>query len=760
MNLSQLVYWLKHHDYFAKNIVHWEQLPAREAQFGEMPDDLENSLRAVLENQGIKKLYIHQSEAYRKITEGKNVALLTPTASGKTLAYNLPVLNNILQNPSTRALYLFPTKALAQDQLKGIYRIIEAMEAPIKTYTFDGDTPVQARKAIRQAGQIVISNPDMLHQGILPHHTIWLKLFESLRYVVIDEIHYYRGVFGSHFANVIRRLKRVAEFYGSKPQFICCSATMGNAKEFIETIVGEEVELIERNGAPSGEKHVIFYNPPVVNAQLGIRKGVIGETRKLGALFLEADLQTIIFARSRIKVEVLSTYLKKIAGDKWGKPELVRGYRGGYLPSERRAIENGLKNNTVKTVVSTNALELGIDIGTLDVAIMAGYPGGVASTWQQAGRAGRRNSSSVAIVVATASPLDQFLMKNPDYFFSLTPEENNIDPNNLAILMSHLKCAAFEIPFKEDENFGVDVTRDILEYLAENKILKKSGDKYFWMQDTYPAETVGLRSASPDNVVIIDTTNGDKVIGEADLFSAPMLVHTDAIYIHEGEQYYVDKLDWERKKAYVHKVKVDHFTDAVTKTDIQILEEDRSEKHEGFTLNFGEINVSNVVTGYKKIKMYSHENIGYGKVLMPEVEMATTAFWIEFLPEFIEQTGIEQQENFSSALNGIGFNLRNILPIYVRCDVSDIRTVPMVRAPHSGLPTLYVYDNFPGGTGLSDKLVKNYREILHASYLSIKGCECEGGCPSCVGPGPESDNSIKENSLKILELLLQEADGS
>ena len=753
MNLNQLVSWLQNHEYFSKNIAHWEEIPAKEARYKAFPDGINEKLLQALAHKGIKQLYTHQHEAYEKIKSGENITLLTPTASGKTLAYNLPIINDILENPSARALYLFPTKALAQDQLKEIYSLIDLMQAPIKTYTFDGDTPAQARKAIRQAGQIVITNPDMLHQGIMPHHTIWLKLFETLKYIVIDEIHYYRGVFGSHLANVLRRLKRIAAFYGCTPQFICCSATMSNAQEFVEKVIGEEVTVIDENGAPAGEKHVVFYNPPVVNKQLGIRKGVIAECRRLGSLFLETGVQSIIFAKSRIRVEIISTYLKNFAAKKWGKPYLVKGYRGGYLPSERRDIENGLKTDKIKIVVSTNALELGIDIGSLDVSIMAGYPGSVASTWQQAGRAGRRQSSSIAIIVASSSPLDQFLMNLPEYFFEKNAEENNIDPDNLSILMSHIKCAAFELPFEENEIFGIDATPEILEFLEENRILKKSGNKYYWMQETYPAETISLRSASPDNVVIVDTTEQEKVIGETDLFSAPMLVHKEAIYIHEGRQYHVDNLDWERKKAYVHQVDVDYFTDAITKTNIKILMDDKEEEKKNFHIHWGEINVSNVVTGYKKIKMYSHENVGYGKVLLPEIEMATTSFWIQFLPDFIEQMEMDE-EQFSAALNGMGFNLRNILPIYIRCDVNDIRSVPVVRSPYTRFPTLYIYDNFPGGTGLSDKLLKNYKDIFTACLQSIKSCECKTGCPSCIGPALEGDRLTKVKTAELLEYII------
>ncbi|MCJ7577496.1 MAG: DEAD/DEAH box helicase, partial [candidate division Zixibacteria bacterium] len=506
MNLLQILDQFKTDNYIKDCISHWEVIPPKEAIFSEFPQGIETRIKSVLEKRGIRKLYSHQASAIENIFSGKNVVIVTPTASGKTLCYNLPVVNKILEKPESRALYLFPTKALSQDQVAELHQLITDLDSDIKTYTFDGDTPRSARIAIRTAGHIVVTNPDMLHTGILPHHTRWIKLFENLKFVVIDEIHHYRGVFGSHLANVIRRLKRICRFYGSDPQFICCSATIANPLELTQKIIEEEVVLIDNNGAPSGEKHFILYNPPVINRELGIRKSYINESQRIAAKFLENDIQTIIFARSRLRVEVLLTYLSDVMKKMKKSPDSLRGYRGGYLPLQRREIEKGLREGKIRGVVSTNALELGIDIGQLDVCVMAGYPGNIASTWQQAGRAGRRTDVSVAILVANSSPLDQYIINHPDYFFSQSPESGIVDPNNLIILVSHLKCAAFELPFSDGDKFGVDATEKILAHLEENRILHHVDGKWHWTAEIYPAEKVSLRSASPENFVILDST--------------------------------------------------------------------------------------------------------------------------------------------------------------------------------------------------------------------------------------------------------------
>jgi len=751
MNINQIIDFLQHTPEFMGQVTHWERIPPREAQYGPMPDGIHPKLVEALQSRGIEQLYSHQSEAVEEVLQGKHVVVVTPTASGKTLCYNLPVLQSVLENPENRALYLFPTKALSQDQVAELHGLVGKLGVDIKTYTFDGDTPVSARKAIRLVGHIVVTNPDMLHQGILPHHTKWVKLFENLKTVVIDEVHSYRGVFGSHLANLVRRLKRICNFYGARPQFIGCSATIANPKELFEKLVEEEVVLIDNNGAPRGEKHFIFYNPPVVNRELGIRKSSVKEVRAIAKHFLGAGVQTIVFARSRLRVEILLTYLKDVMKSLKRSPQLVRGYRGGYLPNERREIERGLREGTIQGVVSTNALELGIDIGQLSVSLMAGYPGTIASTWQQAGRAGRRESVSAAVLVATSGPLDQYIINHPEYFFKRSPEMGIVDPNNLVILLSHVKCAAFELPFRDGERFGVDATDELLKYLEEHRVLHHAGDQYHWTSEAYPAEEISLRRAAPDNVVIVDTTEGERVIGEVDLYSAPMLVHDEAIYIHEGKQYHVDKLDWERRKAYVRRVDVDHYTDAQTKTDIRVMDAFESAPVKGGKKGHGEVSVTTLATLFKKIKFDSHENVGAGKIHLPEITMHTTAYWWE-LDEGVKERISLSEVNLGDALKAVANVLENVVPLWVMTDPRDLRTVPMLRSPFSALPTVYIYEHTPGGVGYSQKIFGLHEELLKAARELIRSCGCVSGCPSCVGPVMEVGERGKESALKLLEL--------
>lgn len=767
MNPPQLLDQLKNDPNFMANVTSWSVQPSEEAQYADFPSNMNPSLIQAINQHGIKKLYTHQAQAVALVLEGKNVVVVTPTASGKTLCYNLPVLNTVMANPETRALYLFPTKALSQDQVAELHDLVKLLgrniNFDIKAYTFDGDTPASARKAIRSSGHIVVTNSDMLHQGILPHHTKWVKLFENLRYVVIDELHNYRGVFGSHLANVLRRLRRICNFYGSNPQYICCSATIANPKELAEQITEKSIELVDRNGAPQGEKHFILYNPPMVNRELGIRKSYIKEARIIARHFLLNDIQTIVFARSRLRVEILVTYLKEIMRIAKKSADLIRGYRGGYLPTERRAIERGLRNGEILGVVSTNALELGIDIGQLQAAVMAGYPGTIASAWQQAGRAGRRAEASVAILVASSAPIDQYIVNHPDYFFGKPPESAVVDPNNLVILLDHIKCGAFELPFEDNEKFGVETTREILEFLEENRVLHyvppilheneeiQEPGKFHWMTDAYPAEAVSLRSATPENVVIIDTTHEEKVIGEINLLDAPIMLHDDAIYIHESKQYHVDKLDWDRQKAYVHQVEVDYFTDAHTDTSLRVLDVfEEAEIPEG-KKGFGEVNVHWQTTKYKKLKFETHENIGFGKVELPELEMHTTAYWWEFESNIGEKL-LLSQTTLGDGLKALANVIRTVVAIFMMCDPKDIRSVPMVRAPMSQRPTIYVYDNHAGGVGFSRKMFHLQGEIKKAALELIQSCSCEYGCPSCVGPVLEVGDKGKESSVALLNL--------
>ena len=754
MTINEYIKTLRNDPVFMDNVTSWQVLPARAARYGDFPAGLDGRILETLKRRGIERPYIHQSHAIEAALAGQDLVVVTPTASGKTLCYNVPVLQSILEDEASRALYLFPTKALSSDQVAELYGMIQAMGAEIKAYTYDGDTPAAARTAIRQAGHVVVTNPDMLHQGILPHHTKWVKLFENLKYVVIDEIHAYRGVFGSNLANVIRRLKRVCAFYGARPTFICCSATIRNPKELAETMTGQKMLLVDENGAPSGERHVVFYNPPVVNAQLGIRVGAIPETRGIAASLLRAGVQHIVFARSRLTVEVLTRYLKDMVRDPLGNAGRVRGYRGGYLPTQRREIERELRAGNITSVVSTNALELGIDIGQLDACVLCGYPGTIASTWQQAGRAGRRGSVSLLIVVASSSPLDQYIIQHPEYFFRQSPEQALINPNNLYILLNHIKCAAYELPFEEGEAFeGVEDTAELLAYLKDENILRQVSGKYYWMAEEFPQAGINLRSASDQNFLIVDITDPKKhrVIGEMDRFTVPMLLHQYAIYMHEGTQYQVEQLDFDDKKAYIRRVDVGYYTDADLTTSLKVLDEFEREDEGPIGRARGEVLTSSIVTVFKKIAFDTHENLGWGPVTLPELEMQTTATWWT-LPESLEEK--YEKEPLKNALVGLAHLLRHIAPMYLMCAPQDISVVYHVRDTFTGRPTIYLYDSVPGGIGLSDRVYEMQRELFLRARELLEACPCKDGCPSCVGAsaGPGAKGTL----LSILDGLLKE----
>ena len=733
MTLSEFVRALRDDSRFMENVTEWRVLPAREAKYAPFPEELDARIVQVLKARGIERLYTHQRQALDCALAGRDFVVVTPTASGKTLCYNLPVLNAILKDNAARALYLFPTKALSSDQVSELYSMVEALGADIKAFTYDGDTPASARTAIRQAGHVVVTNPDMLHQGILPHHTKWVRLFENLKYVVIDEIHAYRGVFGSNLANVLRRLERICAFYGAHPTFICCSATIHNPKELAENMTARTMTMIDDNGAPAGRRHVIFYNPPVINRQLGIRAGSLPTTRDIAARLVRAGVQSIVFARSRLAVEVLVRYAKDIVRDPLGNAGRVRGYRGGYLPTLRREIERELRAGNVDLVVSTNALELGIDIGQLDACVMCGYPGTIASTWQQAGRAGRRSNESLMILVASSNPLDQYIIGHPDYFFGQSPERAFINPDNLYILLNHLKCAAYELPFQEGEKFGnVEETDELLRYLADQNILRLVSGRWYWMAEEFPQAGVNLRSASDQNFLIIDITNPKKhrVIGEMDRFTVPMLLHKYAIYMHEGRQYQVEELDFDDKKAYIREVDVGYYTDADLTTSLKVLDEFESEPLGLLSRHRGEVLVSSIVTLFKKIRFDTHENLGWGPVTLPELEMQTTACWWT-LPAGLEAK--YGKDDMKTAMVALAYLMRHIAPMYLMCAPTDISVVYHVKDPFSDRPTVYLYDHIPGGVGLSDRMYEMNMELFIEARRMLAACPCENGCPSCVG---------------------------
>ena len=755
-----------------------KHIPAREAQFAPMPAWVRPELAAAYAAKGVSQLYSHQARAVELARAGRNLVVVTPTASGKTLCYNLPVLNAVLENPDTRALYLFPTKALAQDQLAELHSLSQALADSFGVFTYDGDTPADARKAIRQQGHIVLTNPDMLHAGILPHHTRWTRVFENLRYIVLDELHTYRGVFGSHLCNVLRRLKRIANFYGSHPQFICSSATIGNPGELAEALLEDNVEVVDENGAPAGEKFFVFYNPPVVSRFLGIRRSYIGETSRMAQELLSRDLQTIVFANSRLHTEVLLTYLQEQNPLPPGANETIRGYRGGYLPSERREIERGLRTGAVRGVVSTNALELGIDVGSLDACVMAGYPGTIASTWQRAGRAGRRSGASAAVMVASSAPLDQYVVKHPEYFFGNSAERAFIQPDNLEILVNHVKCAAFELPIRATERFGSVDLPLLCEKLSEAGFLHQSGANWHWTQQAYPADTISLRAVTSDNFVIIDTTSAEhgapRVIGETDFTSALSTLHPKAIYLHGAEQYHVERLDFEQRKAYVKRVDVEYFTQAIKYTQVKVLGTEAEESVRGPAARVhGDVLVRSQVVGFKKIKFFSMENVGDGKLELPENEMHTTAYWITLRRPLVASLPYSISDR-QDGMFGLLYALESVATLLLMCDRRDLGTAigerppapvgadPSVRPDASKIateeqeffePNLYLYDAYPGGIGFSAPLYEVHDLLVEKTRELIASCACEKGCPSCVGPAGEKSEHAKDVALAILNHL-------
>jgi DEAD/DEAH box helicase domain-containing protein len=790
------------------------RLPAVPARFAPYPDGVDPRLRAALSVRGVEQLYTHQAEAFEHVLAGRNVVTITPTASGKTLCYNGPVLSAILQDPSTRALYLFPTKALAQDQLAELHTLSELLSADseleIGVFTYDGDTPSDARRSIRGKAHVVLSNPDMLHSGILPHHPRWAKLFENLRFVVIDELHAYRGVFGSHLSNILRRLQRICRHYGSDPIFICSSATIANPRELAEGLTGRPFSLVDQSGAPRGEKFFLFVNPPVVNAQLGIRRSYLSEARRVSLEFLKHNLQLILFAQSRLAVEILTTYLKDAFHGPPGAADVVRGYRGGYLPNRRREIERGLREGLVRAVVSTNALELGIDIGALDVSVLAGYPGTIAATWQRAGRAGRRTTRSAAVLVASSAPIDQFIVRNPSYFFDASPEHALINPDNLHILVDHVKCAAFELPFQDAERFGGEDLQEVLGVLGEEGFVHHADGQWNWTNESYPADAVSLRSVSSDNFVVVDITHDERVIGETDFTSGPSTLHEKAIYIVEGALYQVARFDFDGRKAYVRSVDCDYYTTAISYAKVTILETFESgvgmssgsgirdpwsespescgealdalpdpgsrttdPDSEGVIVSarrsHGEVHVVSRVVGFKKIKFYTNENVGSGDLDLPEQQMHTSSYWLTISAAVMAALPYSIADR-RDGIVGLAFAMKNIAQLLLMCDGHDIglsvdggaldrpirtggiSTVPDALATE---PNIFIYDNYPGGIGFSRPLFAMHSELLDRTRDLIAGCPCDSGCPSCVGPEGHTGPYAKRVALHILSSVIR-----
>jgi len=809
---------LRREPWAERRIAHAVTLPAQEAELRPWPERLHPELVAALRARGLDRAYSHQAEAIEAALDGRDVTLVTPTASGKSLGFVVPVLESWLRDPDSRSLWLFPTKALAQDQLAGLRDVVERLGPErrdrLRAATFDGDTPAGLRRAIREGGHIVVTNPDMLHSGILPHHTGWAGLLRSLRYVVIDELHAYRGLFGSHLANVLRRLLRLCRFYGSNPTVICCSATIGNPGELAERLLGRPVQVIDRNGAPRAERHLWFWAPPLSDATLGVRRSAVLEARRLIAELLRRDLQVIGFCRSRSSVEVLLSYLRRLQGGRPGDAPAIRGYRGGYLPLERRAIEAGLRGGSVRAVIATNALELGVDIGGLDASVLVGYPGTLASTWQQLGRAGRRDQPSLGVFIASDAPLDQFLLRHPDYLLETPAERGLVDPDNLLVLGSHLQAATFELALADGEPFGSAppaLTGSLLECFAEDGLVHRSAGRFHWSADAFPAEAISLRRAAAGNVVIIDTSSDPdgpgqgpqgpwagsgggrpgshgRVIGEVDQFSAPVLVHDDAIYLHEGRQYHVERLDWEEKRAYVHPVAVDHYTLAETRQTVRVPERFAGPVGERVLRSHGEVRVSRLATVYKKVRFLTHENVGWGPIHLPEQDLHTTAVWAGFPPAELTILSTAEQE---AGLRGASRALHAAACLLCMCDPRDLGTHVELRtqagpegpypAPEAlgppapgepqefapgwrptpeaalpveggaGWPAVYLFDATPGGVGFAEACFDRFAELVGAAIALAAGCACSAGCPSCVGPPPSGVDG-RAAALRMLRL--------
>ena len=778
-------------------------IAGREGSYAPIPDGVPAALKEALKARGIDQLYSHQAEAWDATQRGEHVAIVTPTASGKSLCYTLPVMSAAMTGRA-KALYLFPTKALAQDQVAELLELNRAGDLGVKAFTFDGDTPGDARQAIRLHGDIVVSNPDMLHQAILPHHTKWAQFFENLRYVVIDEVHTYRGVFGSHVTNVLRRLKRICAFYGVSPQFILCSATIGNPQAHAQALIEAPVTAITESGAPSGDKHVLLWNPPVVNADLGLRASARSQSNRIARIAIKSGLKTLVFAQSRLMVEVLTKYLKDIFDHDPRKPPRIRAYRGGYLPTERRAAERDMRAGNIDGIISTSALELGVDIGALDVVVLNGYPGSVAATWQRFGRAGRRQQPALGVLVASSQPLDQYVVRHPDFFVDASPEHARIAPDQPLILFDHIRCAAFELPFVVGEGFGPIDPDVFLEALAETDVVHREGERWEWIADSYPAGAVSLRAVADGNFVVVDKTAGkQQIIAEVDYSAAALTLYEGAIHMIQSTPYQVERLDWEGRKAYVVRTFVDYYTDSIDYTKLKVLERFEGEAAGRGEANHGEVHVVRRVSGYKKIRYYTHENIGYGPVNLPDQELHTTAVWWQ-LPQATLLAWFSSRQDALDGFLGAGYALHVVATVAVMADARDLQksigngdgawfatadskgrgTLRGIedrdvlddedanhRLTHANgelievrqfVPTIYLYDNFPGGVGLSEPLWNRQTELVQRATELVERCDCKAGCPACVGPVLAADEgndgaTPRSLALRVLRLLDRES---
>ena len=821
-----------------REIPYWDHSPAKFAETRAFPEWLNSDIKGVLSEFNIRSLYSHQNEAIENIHEGKNIILSTGTASGKSLCYQIPIINDLVNGLRSTAIMVFPTKALANDQLNTIAEmrahiegITPTLASLIRPSVYDGDTPAHIRSAVKDSANIILTNPDMLHLGILPHHTKWANFIQNLRYIVLDEVHIYRGVFGSHVANVLRRLNRVLDFYGSKATYILTSATISNPIEHAERLTGKPVELVSEDGSPRGERNFIFFNPPIVNEELGIRQGVISTSLDFSKLILEYKVQSLLFTRSRRAVELIIHELRKLFP---GSNETIRGYRSGYLKSERREIEQGLKNGYVNLAVATNALELGVDIGGVDLVLMAGYPGTITSTRQRAGRAGRKQGESAAIFIASSAPLDQFLVRHPEFVMEKNPESALIDPNNPLILITQIQCAAFELPFVRGESFGSVDWEELMQYLEVlglQGVLVNRGDKYFWLADSYPAGSISLRSTATKTISLqVLSGNETKTIGEVDYASSLWMTHPGAVYLHEGDPFLVESLDIENGTAKLLPTNVSYFTEPVKSQEIQILRDITVKDGDACSIHFSEIEVTTRIESYKRIDWETRTVLSVEPLELPPTELRTFGYWMAIHPKTVDKmreekmwfsdvnnygSTWEKQRNLTrerdqyrcmicglpeadkphhvhhkvpfrlftdvkkanelenlitlcstchrlaeinvrirSAISGLKYSLYSLAPLFVMCDDNDLGAYADAAADFSdGQPVILLYDAIPAGMGLVESLFKKHQELLSNAHELITQCTCDDGCPSCVGPTPETGLGGKKETEYLLDLL-------
>ncbi len=743
MDVTEFISRLSRQDFFEDQVVHVESLAERPAVYADTQDGLQPAVAGVLSDSGITQLYSHQAAAIDAVRGGESVVIVTGTASGKTLCYTIPVVEAILKDSMSTMLFLYPTKALAQDQLRTLGKFqSEAHGISFMAGTYDGDTPQNLRRKIRDGAHIALSNPDMFHQGVLPQHARWNRFLTHLKYVVIDEVHAYRGVFGSHLANVMRRLKRVCAHYGSSPQFICCSATIANPKEHAERICGTRMTLVDNDGSPRGPKKFVLWNPPALKTAAsgdpnnwrvgGDRRSPVGEAVKLMTALVAEGIQTIAFVRTRLAAELIFRDTReRLAARSRKLAEAVHAYRGGYLPEERREIERRLSAKEILGVASTNALELGIDIGSLDACLLVGYPGSVSSLWQQSGRAGRGAGESVVFLLGQNAPMDQYLMTHHGYLFAKSPEQAVVDPDNPHVVVGHLKCAAQELPLADDavDTFGPYASA-VMELLEEEGFVRHLDGAWYWASSEYPAAGVNLRNIAGPVYTIQDQSQGGQVIGTLDETSALAQLHTHAVYLHGAETYFVDKLDFEQKIAFVTRQDLDYYTQSVQASQIKLDRADTKEEWRGGEVGFGDVTVTTTIPMFKKVRFHSRESLGFEKLELPPMALETVALWFAPPPE-VAMRLLEQNMEIGSALVGVANVLNEVAPMYVLCDTQDIGTV--VDNGNLGRDAIFLHDKYPGGMGYARRCAEHFEDIMRTIREVVDGCGCEDGCPSCVG---------------------------